>query len=422
MQRKMLAGAISLLLLMLLAGCLFANKDRLERTGVVIFGITAPDAFQGRYPIERLTITLKNLKSQRTLYKEVLITEQKTKPDPQQTPDQFSETMVVDKVGVGTWLVVVEARDINYGVIYSKQTKVTVTANKQIIATVELQPTPVDVYFDVYWKDDPGAARAELTLTDEHAAKKVITVNIEQIYMRQGLAHGQAPGLQVGIYTLRLDLYNSQTQNIFWRETQMLVTPDRKLKMLIVSDQKLTATWVRKEPLEAPEALRAVGDHAKITLSWKWYDGQTLYFPKENMERFKIFRSESRNGPMEIIATGLTGVKFFVDRNVQPGKSYYYWIQSYNESGVVSELAGPVAAAVLSDPKLALDWEHTYGGSSYDVALSIAELANGELVYSGYAASQDGDVSGGHQSAGSPGADFWAGKVDSAGKLKWAKC
>lgn len=63
-------------------------------------------------------------------------------------------------------------------------------------------------------------------------------------------------------------------------------------------------------------------------------------------------------------------------------------------------------------------WTRTYGGSQFDRAQSIAALRDGGFVFAGYTNSNDGNVRGLHNEAGS-GWDFWIGRVDGDGSLEW---
>lgn len=58
------------------------------------------------------------------------------------------------------------------------------------------------------------------------------------------------------------------------------------------------------------------------------------------------------------------------------------------------------------------------GGSGYDSGLRGQLAADGGLLFTGQTSSTDGDVVGNHGST----ADFWFGKVSSAGNLEWQKC
>lgn len=59
-------------------------------------------------------------------------------------------------------------------------------------------------------------------------------------------------------------------------------------------------------------------------------------------------------------------------------------------------------------------WGHAYGGSQYDFMRTVTEAENGDLLFTGYSQSSDGDVKrNGGQS------DFWIGRVRSDGTLLW---
>lgn len=81
--------------------------------------------------------------------------------------------------------------------------------------------------------------------------------------------------------------------------------------------------------------------------------------------------------------------------------SHDYWITKIDEDGN-------------------LLWQAPLGGSSIDVATSLAILNDGGCIVSGYAASYDGDVHGNHNSNTSN--DYWLIRFDSQGDTVWTKC
>jgi len=72
---------------------------------------------------------------------------------------------------------------------------------------------------------------------------------------------------------------------------------------------------------------------------------------------------------------------------------------------------------VKLDSSGALEWQRAHGGTSGDYAYSIQQTADGGFVVSGYTASTDGEVSGNHG-----GMDYWIIKMDSSGDIEWQKC
>jgi hypothetical protein len=63
-----------------------------------------------------------------------------------------------------------------------------------------------------------------------------------------------------------------------------------------------------------------------------------------------------------------------------------------------------------------MEWQNSYGGSSYDIAASLAQTPDGGYIMAGYSESEDGDVSGNHGLD-----DYWVVKTDSTGLLQWEK-
>jgi len=63
-------------------------------------------------------------------------------------------------------------------------------------------------------------------------------------------------------------------------------------------------------------------------------------------------------------------------------------------------------------------WQHTYGGSSDDIAAALEVLPDGSFIVCGNTSSNDGDVSGNHSIY----TDGWIIKVSSNGTLLWQRC
>jgi len=63
-----------------------------------------------------------------------------------------------------------------------------------------------------------------------------------------------------------------------------------------------------------------------------------------------------------------------------------------------------------------MQWQKTFGGSSNDVALGIAQTQDGGYIVCGYSNSNDGSVTNNHGAD-----DYWLIRLDSAGNLKWQK-
>lgn len=67
-----------------------------------------------------------------------------------------------------------------------------------------------------------------------------------------------------------------------------------------------------------------------------------------------------------------------------------------------------------------ITWQARLGGSGNDTATSIDSTTDGGFVFAGYTDSQDGDVTG-HHNTTSGLYDYWVGKVNSQGNLLWQK-
>ena len=69
-----------------------------------------------------------------------------------------------------------------------------------------------------------------------------------------------------------------------------------------------------------------------------------------------------------------------------------------------------------------LQWQKTYGGSSYEIANEmITTLDGGYAIIGTTASAAGGDVSGNHIGGGTP-EDYWLLKINNTGNLQWQKC
>lgn len=63
-----------------------------------------------------------------------------------------------------------------------------------------------------------------------------------------------------------------------------------------------------------------------------------------------------------------------------------------------------------------IEWQKTYGGSSYENALCIRQTSDGGYIFAGNTWSNDGDVTNNHGIA-----DAWIVKLNSSGNIQWQK-
>ena len=63
-----------------------------------------------------------------------------------------------------------------------------------------------------------------------------------------------------------------------------------------------------------------------------------------------------------------------------------------------------------------IQWQKSFGGSSFDEANSVQATSDDGYIVSGYSQSNNGDVSGNHGQL-----DFWIVKIDGTGNIQWQK-
>lgn len=80
---------------------------------------------------------------------------------------------------------------------------------------------------------------------------------------------------------------------------------------------------------------------------------------------------------------------------------YDYWVVKLDASG-------------------SIEWQKTFGGSSFENAYAIQQTTDGGYIVAGAATSNDGDVTGHHGSSTSS-FDYWIVKLDASGNIQWQK-
>ena len=100
-----------------------------------------------------------------------------------------------------------------------------------------------------------------------------------------------------------------------------------------------------------------------------------------------------------------------------PDGGYFLAGHSNSINGDISENNGAIDYWLLKiNSEDEVEWEKTYGGSSYDYCYDGKATTDGGYILAGKSSSFDGDVSGNH------GNDFWIVKTDNLGILEWQKC
>jgi hypothetical protein len=81
-----------------------------------------------------------------------------------------------------------------------------------------------------------------------------------------------------------------------------------------------------------------------------------------------------------------------------------------------SNIIGQDAWVVKMNACGIIEWQKTYGGSSYENALCIRQTSDGGYIFVGSTWSNDGDVTSNHGIA-----DAWIVKLNSSGNIQWQK-
>ncbi|OYU83774.1 MAG: hypothetical protein CFE24_09810 [Flavobacterium sp. BFFFF2] len=92
------------------------------------------------------------------------------------------------------------------------------------------------------------------------------------------------------------------------------------------------------------------------------------------------------------------------------------WAGSNNGNVTGSHGGGDIWVVKLNDVGVIV-WQKCLGGSGYEFANSIQQTTDGGYIIAGSTFSNDGDVSGNHG-----GSDFWIVKLNNLGIIDWQKC
>ena len=68
-----------------------------------------------------------------------------------------------------------------------------------------------------------------------------------------------------------------------------------------------------------------------------------------------------------------------------------------------------------------IQWNKVLGGTKDDIVSSIQQTNDHGYIIAGNTSSNDGDVSGSHDTSGNT-CDVWVVKLDTAGNIQWQKC
>ena len=111
----------------------------------------------------------------------------------------------------------------------------------------------------------------------------------------------------------------------------------------------------------------------------------------------------------------LGDVAYSVDQTIDGGYVFAGYVLSHN--GDVSNHNGQRDFWIVkTNSQGTIEWEKTYGGSSYEIAYSIQQTSDNGYIVAGLTASDDGDIT---EYFGNE--DIWVIKLDGSGNLEWQK-
>lgn len=97
----------------------------------------------------------------------------------------------------------------------------------------------------------------------------------------------------------------------------------------------------------------------------------------------------------------IAGGSYSLDGDVKVNQGFEdFWILKLSSTGI-------------------LEWERSFGGTSYDRANSVEQTIDGGYIAAGYSSSMDGDVTNHH--GDTKNTDYWVVKLTSSGQLEWQR-
>ncbi|HMR81879.1 MAG TPA: hypothetical protein PKE30_02070, partial [Niabella sp.] len=135
---------------------------------------------------------------------------------------------------------------------------------------------------------------------------------------------------------------------------------------------------------------------------------------------FSLFNTKAVAQPAIQWQKSLGGSGVEQAHDVQPTPDGGYIVAGYtasNDGDVSGHHGGQDYWVVKLDNTGFIQWQKALGGSGHDQAHSIQPVVGSGYIVAGYTWSNDGDVTGNHGVS-----DYWVVKLDNAGDIEWQKC
>jgi hypothetical protein len=115
---------------------------------------------------------------------------------------------------------------------------------------------------------------------------------------------------------------------------------------------------------------------------------------------------------------GGTSDEWFSSVKQTPDGGFIFFGDTESEDGDVSSVNGSSDMWLVKTNSTGnIQWEKTFGGSSYEEGAYLSLTNDGGYIVTGYTASNDMDVTGNHGDI-----DYWVVKLSSSGNIQWQKC
>lgn len=288
--------------------------------------------------------------------------------------DDYESEIIFNKLNVGEWnvnITVTETVNNTTYRLFAGDAKATIMNNSIADVSVELNMVPGDLKIVFSGLEDilsKAVVTLEDNIDDNDLTEEITNFSSEEIT--------QFEEIQANIYDLKLELNLVNGDNINPKNEMIEVLPGRDTVVTITEqyisgEADISITW--NLPPERPEELTAEQFGSDVKLEWE--DDST-----QSISGYIVYRSESKTGQKSKLTETVIDEKSYKDTAVISEKTYWYWVRSYNEAGLASDLSSPASITVndrVGVLKLINSWGENWGpnnnGSLYITYPAVIE-------------------------------------------------
>ncbi|MEJ6952488.1 C1 family peptidase [Natronospora cellulosivora (SeqCode)] len=243
---------------------------------------------------------------------------------------------------IGVWEIeVVVTETINnrrYDLFYARDS-VKIEADRTSYVPLNLSMVRADIHF-YFYNLASELSRASIRITENVNSNNTSYTEVQNISSDFELIEFKNIQANAWDFELEFNFRNGEYKKII--EEKVYVLPGRTLFITINKDSSLGDLKISIDyelPAKAPYNLRASLINDNVYLEWDDYN--------EDIAGFSVYRSYSETGYKDEVA--LIRDSFFIDMDVHPGNTYWYWVRSHKANGMSSGFSQPVDITVAQD-------------------------------------------------------------------------